>query len=218
MDQPFGWDLFNPSIPRPDQEKDPLWISFLSSIALELPPPRAEGSSQIFPIMFHTTSDPGLNKGKIQRQIYADISPFLSHSYPISNPLHSRAENGPYPARSRANIRPKTGPFLSQSCPELIMGWKQTRIVPNIRPVPSWPGRGSFLAPYCADISPDLAQSSPGQTVGLEQTRIVSDIRPILSQSQPISGQIVGCSWHKIEPDHNLQMDKNICLRCPLAE
>lgn len=209
MDQPFGWDLFDSSIPRPDQEKDPLWISFLSSIALELPPPRAEGSSQIFPIMFHTTSDPGLNKGKIQRQIYADSSPVPTHFQPTA-----RAENGPYLARSRANIRSNTGPFLSHSCPGLIMGWKQTRIVPSIRPVPSWSWRGSFLAPYCADISPDLAQSSPGQTVGLEQTRIISDIRLILSHFQPIPGQIVGCPWHKIEPDRNLQMGKDICLPC----
>lgn len=214
MDQPFGWDFFDPSIPRPDQKKDPLWISFLSSIALELPPPGRKEALRSFrscsirhPILVSTRA-----------RYSARYMPIAAHSYPISNPLHSRAENGPYLARSRANIRPKTGPFLSHSCPGLIMGWKQTRIVPSIRPVPSWSWRGSFLAPYCADISPDLAQSSPGQTVGLEQTRIVSDIRPIQSHSQPISGQIVGCPWHKIEPDRNLQMDKNICLPCLPAE
>lgn len=92
----------------------------------------------------------------------ARYMPIVAHSQLISSPLHSRAENRPYPARSHANIRPKTDPFLSQSCPGLIMDWKQTRII--------------------------------------------SDIRPILSHSQPIPGQIVGCSWHKIEPDRNLQM------------
>lgn len=177
MDQPFGWDLFDPSIPRPDQEKDPLWISFLSSIALELPPPRAEGSSQIFPIMFHTTSDPGLNKGKIQRQIYADSSPFLSHFQPTPFPGRKRAISGTvsrqYPAKdwpifipvlSRADNGLETDQdrTLYQTSPIMVM----ERVIP-----------GAILCRY--QPRPRPVQSRTDSGFGTDQDRIRYQTDPI---------------------------------------
>lgn len=170
MDQPFGWDFFDPPIPRPDQKKDPLWISFLSSIALELPPPGRKEALRSFrscsirhPILVSTRA-----------RYSARYMPIAAQSQPISNPLHGQKTGHIWHGLAPISGQ-RLAHFLSHFCPGLIMGWKQTRIVPSIRPVPSWSGRGSFLAPYCADISPDLAQSIPGT----DQDRIRYQTDPI---------------------------------------